>query len=386
MIRSAQDAELGELSAISAWAFGATREDAAAWWSAAGQEHARVAISGGHVAGGLLEIPMGQWFGGRSVPMVGVAGVCVAPEERGRGVAAGLMRALLKELASRGVPLSALYPATHTLYRSVGYEQAGSRFRARLEPAKLPMSERDLPIARVSDADFESIAAAYARDARGRPGYLDRGDYAWNRVRNPRGEPAHAWVVAPGGQVEGYVYMTQKRGKGMHYDLGLTDIVANTPRAARRLLALLADQRSLADCVIWHTGPSDSLLAVLPERIYELKLSDYFMLRLIDVKAALRARGYAPVLTAELDLEIDDPLLPHNQGRVRLRIADGAGEIEPGGAGSLRVSERGLAALYAGFLSAHALKRAGLVDGDDRALETATAVFAGPAPAMSDHF
>src|SRR5262249_19241592 len=63
-----------------------------------------------------------------------------APEDRGRGLARRLMAALLDEVAARGYPLSALYPATMPLYRSLGWELAGARDTAVI-PAR---SLRDL--------------------------------------------------------------------------------------------------------------------------------------------------------------------------------------------------------------------------------------------------
>jgi GNAT superfamily N-acetyltransferase len=83
---------------------------------------------------------MRQWWCGRAVPMAGVGGVMVAPEDRGRGIARRLMTALLDEVAARGYPLSALYPATMPLYRSLGWELAGARDTAVI-PAR---SLRDL--------------------------------------------------------------------------------------------------------------------------------------------------------------------------------------------------------------------------------------------------
>ena len=65
---------------------------------------------------------------GRDVPLGAVAGVAVAPEARGSGIASGMMASSLDALRLAGVPLAALYASTFALYRKVGYEQAGSRF------------------------------------------------------------------------------------------------------------------------------------------------------------------------------------------------------------------------------------------------------------------
>ena len=49
-------------------------------------------------------------------------------------------------------------------------------------------------------------------------------------------------------------------------------------------------------------------------------------------------------------------------------------------------SIRGLAALYTGHLSAFQLQLMGRLDGPESDLDQATAIFAGPAPWMSDRF
>ena len=61
------------------------------------------------------------------MPMAGVAGVKVAPEERGRGIGTAMMAALLEEIGERGFPVSALFPTTAALYRAAGWERAGGR-------------------------------------------------------------------------------------------------------------------------------------------------------------------------------------------------------------------------------------------------------------------
>src|SRR5438046_1891167 len=69
------------------------------------------AFVGGTPAAAAAFPGMRQWWRGRPVPMAGVSSVKVAPEYRGRGIGRRLMTALLDEIAARGYPLSALFPA-----------------------------------------------------------------------------------------------------------------------------------------------------------------------------------------------------------------------------------------------------------------------------------
>jgi len=385
--RLQSDQELKELAAIDGWSFGTSLEDSIAWLEQGGREHARVAADAGRVVGGLLLIPMGQWFGGRSVPTWGVAGVGVAPEHRGRKVALELMRAAVRECAAGGVALSTLYPATLTLYRAAGYAEAGSRFCYGARPADLaPRAER-IPVRPLVEGEESRIDEAYSRFARRTSGYLDRGPYIWRRVRAPRLGPApRAFLVEVDGAIEGYVYVGERSDGTGHYDLVVTDAVALTARAGRALLRLLWEHRSLGRTATWFGGPDHAFAALLPERSYTMALQDHWMVRICDVAAALAARDYAPGMRAELSLDLRDEIVENNSGRWRLEVDGGRATLRRGGDGELALDVRALAGLYTGFSSPWVLQRAGLLSGSDQVLSRAEAIFPGGSPAMADMF
>ncbi len=208
----------------------------------------------------------------------------------------------------------------------------------------------------------------------------------WQRVRRPAGKPAHACLVEDEGGIEGYVRWTQSESDDSLYELTVTDMAALTATAATRLLAFFAGHGAMISCVRWASGPGDPLLALLPERRFKLELRDEWMLRLVDVRAALEARGYPPGVAAEVHLAVEDELLPENSGRWVLRVADGRGEVSRGGEGRLAMNVRGLAPLYSGHQSPAQLALSGLVRGAREDLEAAQAVFAGSAPWMTDAF
>lgn len=383
-IDSERDVEA--LARIVAWAFGFPSAEAKSWLSRSGLDNVRTARHGTRVVGGLLEIPMGQWFGGRSVPMLGIAGVAVEPVARGGGVALALTRDALVRARASGTPLSALYPATLTLYRAAGFELAGSYFRWSGHPASLPRSPGAGELIQV-DANLEGeLDAMYGRVASSRNGYLDRGPYIWQRVRTEKDEPKLGYAVrGESGALEGYTYLSQRSAPGGKRELVVNDLVAETPAAAARLLTLLADHRSTVSSFVWNGTASDAILFSLPERRLEIQLVEHWMLRIVDVAGALSARGY-PALNAEIDFEVSDTVLPDNSGRYRLQVADGRGRVERGGSGSVRLDVRALAALYSGFVAPTELARAGALQASPEQLGTLAVLFAGATPAMTDYF
>lgn len=378
--------ELLRLTEILCVAFNESASRFASYVELVGIDNLRVVREGGEVAGGLGILPMGQWFGGRRVPMAGIAAVATAPQYRGRGSASRLLRGMIEELHAGGWFLSVLFPATQPVYRRVGYELAGMRFQIRLPTRAIDLADRRLEIRPIEPADNETIERLYHQRAMSCPGNLDRCRAIWHRVRHPRGEPAMGYAVCRAGRVEGYVYFTQRKTEDGYYDLKISDLVALTPEAARRLLTFFADHRSLAEAAVWHGSPADAMLTLLAEQHYTIKSAGQWMLRVVDVPGALTARGYPAGLQAELHLAVRDDVLAANDGPFVLKVADGHGTVEPGGRGSFRIDIRGLAALYSGYSSPADLLLAGCLQADDRDSALAASIFAGPLPWMPDAF
>lgn len=395
-------------------AFASKPEDVGPWLDRAGHENVRLLTAPtGEVLGGLLFTPAGQFFGGRSVPMWGVAGVAVPPEARGRGAAREVMRRAMRELREQRVALSALYPATQWLYRTAGYEQGGVLHDTKINPKLIRAARATEPDAAMTaraftPADDAGVRAMYTRISRDADGRLDRGEYVWNRVMNPHDAKAHGFVfeaaggesggASGGGALEGYLFLSQKRNDTGKHDATVTDVAFTTARAGRRILAFLADLRSMCDTVLLRSGPGDPLLMLMAEHPYQMRIREYWMLRIADAPGALGARGYAPGLSASLTITLRDESMPEASGTWLLRVADGRAEARPAPPGGARatpsidLTERALAALYAGYLSAHALRDAGLLSADDESCDAASAIFApsrsrcGTAPSMVDFF
>src|SRR5436190_10035299 len=178
--------DLPSLARMISLAFGTTVEGVKEWLTRAGLQEVRVLREGSTDVACALRVPMGQFFGGKSVPMMGVAGVAVAPEARGRGLATRVMQEFLKEARSQGIAISTLYPATLPLYRRVGFEQAGYWMEYRLPLSRIDVASSGLNVRPLEEKDMPSVKRCYQSVATGFDGYLDRGDYVWNRVTHPR--------------------------------------------------------------------------------------------------------------------------------------------------------------------------------------------------------
>lgn len=386
-------ADLEALACQEALAFNTPYPSCVSWLRVT-RDHVRVVRAAGKVVGGLVQYDMGQFFGGRSVRNVGIAGVAISPAARGRGAAKSLMAATLNEMRDAGVAVSTLYPTTFTLYRRAGYAVAGHRYRYRLPLAGLGQIKATREIRRLDPkGDAEALKQLYRRLATNRPGWLDRNEHIWERVhKHPAGRDIHAYAILgyDGTRIDGYVVYTLGEVAHYPYELKIRDVQVANRDAARRILALFSDCRTLARHATWYGALDDSLLLEVPEVGTEISVAETWMLRIVDIRAAFAERGYPPGVAARIELEVADDVIAGNNGRWRLEVEDGRGRLErldePAGAESLALDVRALASLYSGHLSARRLAELGRLQASAGTRALADRIFAGEPPSMPDYF
>lgn len=351
------------------------------WMDRLGRENLRVFEENGRIIGGVGFYRMGQWFGGKSVPLGGLAGVGIAPESRGHGRAAKMCGQLLLELAEEGVPLAGLYASTATLYRSIGFEQAGTKITYRNTTDKFGKGRHDLACREVDPRQWEIFKPLYDARARSWTGHLDRTRGIWERIVTPR-PGTQMYAYAFGDPLEGYAVIQQVPLETRWFDIYLRDCQLTTPAAAKRFVALMNDLRALTRHVTWTGIGNDPIISLLPEQTQEVMGNERWMLRILDVQKALESRGYLP-FTGEVHLRIRDKLIAKNDGAFVLRVDRGTAHVERGGRGDVALDIRALAAMYSGFAHPYAMRAAGLLEGDASMLAT---IFSGPEPWCCDHY
>lgn len=424
-----QPADLEPVFRMISLAFGSPVEGVRDWIKKAGHDNLRAFRADPADAApsaNLLRVPMGHFFGGKSVPCVGIAAVAVAPEARGSGLATRMMQECVRDLYREQVALSSLYPATVPLYQRAGYERAGYHFDYRLPLTRLEVPRSKLRVRSFTEADFPAVQACYTDMARHHDGYLDRGPYVWARVRTWR-EVAYTGLLVEGASggasdVDGYLFFSQERVEAFNNRqlIKVSDMAARTPEAARRVLQLIAEYASIAEEVTFTGGPAHHFITLLPEHRFAVKLKDYWMLRITHAHSALAARGY-PSISADLNIDLTDDQIPEHSARYTLQVRDGRPEVtraplptattgiasaatghtghtgSSGGAAARATSPASstptitlnacaLAALYTGFHTPAHLRQLGRLTADDRACSTARALFSGGTPSLVDFY
>ena len=366
----------------------------------AGQGMFLGAFAGEQPAGAALFHDMRQWWAGRAVPCAGVASVKVAPEYRGQGIGRRLMTELLAEIAARGYPLSALFPATMPIYRSLGWELAGGRYDAAVPARSLRTLMPPDPAASAAGDAGAALGASPAaggaeaghgaapavrragpRDAAAVLGVIGRcheaardcGPLTWD-------EPLAArWLSRD----DMYAYLTGDgfaayRWADGNQTLFVERVQAASAESARALWSVIASHGPTVARVRARVAPNDPLWWLTPERDAAIAKRSLWMLRVVDAPAAIAARGFPPAVTLSAPLVIEDHARPANSGHWQLSVSDGKGVLIPngpvsspgalaaglegGGSSALTLGARGLAALYAGT-PVTTLRLAGLAAG-----------------------
>ncbi|HKE50485.1 MAG TPA: GNAT family N-acetyltransferase [Actinomycetes bacterium] len=321
-----------------------------------------------------------QYWLGREVPMAGVAGVAVAPEERGRGVGRLMMSAMLDKIAADGYPLSALYPATIPLYRGLGWELAGPQPEVHITAESLRTIEA--PTLKLRRAGPEDIAEI--REMVGRV-------HLANRECGPILYPEHLWRHWMRARPP-FAYLADDGYLEYHWDgreaLFVEFAGALSEQTTRAFWSLVGSTSSIVRTVRVNLAAHDPIWWLTREIAVEIQPSAHWMLRVVDAPRAVAGRGFPLGVTADVVIAVLDPQLPGNAGPWRLSVADGTGCLTPAGPGRddpVRLRAGGFAALYAGWPMS-SLRRAGLADGGTGPADAALDAAFAAQPYCQDYF
>jgi len=353
-----------------------------------------------------------------AVPAWAISSVTVAPTHRRRGIARALLEAELRTASRLGVPIAMLTVSEATIYGRFGFGPAAFASDLTIETRRVrwsgPTASGSLHFIGLDEL-HEQGRAVYDAARRGTPGDIDLDDVLWRDVTGLTAEDDEAKHFRAvrfddaAGETQGFALY---RVTGGEDDFSKHSVEVRYVRAAtdeayaalwRYLLELdlvstvRAPLRSVDEPVLWQIGD---------RRAATTSTHDHLWLRIIDLKAALEARGYAPfphgqtgagVGTTDetrIVLEVDDPL-GFAAGRWMLSTdRSGRGTVSrltteaPADAACLALGIDDLASLYLGGVPASTLVRAGRVtelrSGSANAVD---AVFRSPvAPWLSTWF
>ena len=314
--------------------------------------------------------------GGSTVPMGGTTVVTVQPTHRRRGLLRALMAAHLEEVASREEPLAGLWASEGSIYGRFGYGPATFRHVVEIDARSLQF--RDPPSAgRLRLVEPEEAGPLerelYERVRPERVGMLTRSDAWWTYrlIADPEawrgGKSAQRHLVhEEDGEITGYAKYRQE-SKWENFvaegEVEVIEALSLTANAHRAMWAFLTNIDLYPKVEAWNLAVDDPLpMQVTDGRRVGRKVVDALWLRVMDVPAALEARGYEE--SGSVVMEIVDPVEPSTSGAYRLTSSDGVGHCEPvDETPDVTLDADSLGSLYLGGGDAIALAAAGRIRG-----------------------
>ena len=332
------------------------------------------AFDGDAAIGGAGSFPLELSVPGARLPCAGVSVVGVLPTHRRRGVLDRLMRAQLADVRKRGEPLAALWASEETIYGRFGYGLAiqDAMIRAPRVDAAL---RSDLPprtgTTRLVDHDEAArvFPRIYDRVRRVSPGFISRSEDWWDvrflddRPERRRGSGVLNRVLLEiDGRPAGFALYRIKLEFEAAMNKSKVQVIAalgDSPEATREIWRYLLSIDWVEE-IHYDLLPVDHPLFLLVKRPNRLnwKVFDGLWLRLVDVGAALSARGAAS--DGRVTFEVTaDPILPDNIGT--WTVEDGSAyhsRRRP----DVRLDVEALASAYLGGFTFADLVRAGRVE------------------------
>jgi predicted acetyltransferase len=321
-----------------------------------------------------LRIPDGA-TGTRDLAVDGLTGVTVNATHRRRGLLTRMLSESLDEAKERGDAISILIAAEWPIYGRFGYgpatRSADYSFFPRRRGATLAPSGTG-HVRQVDPADIGDIAPdVFERSRHERAGQIDRDGDWWRRRLGLDGyqppklgkRPTFYVHDGPNGP-DGLLWWSPTKDFELDGELGeisVGDLVAASDDAYRNLWAYLSGL-DVVDKISLHHRPVDEPVRWLladGRALRENYAGDHLWLRLLDVPAALSARGYARDDRVVLEI-VDDDTGRYAQGRFVLD--SGSGDCRPSTeSADIELSQRALASIYLGGFSLREQRLAGSV-------------------------
>lgn len=346
----------------------------------------RVALRGGQVIAGGMGLLVPQYFGGRPVPAVSMACGCVAPEERGRRLAARLAAERLRAVRERGAVVASLWTASTGYAARLGWAAPARVFSYTVPTGALAgaFTGAGFEIAHAPSAD--GVRDEWAARWNGpwqRPAWWD----GWQTSRHPG--LATYTLARPGQAARAVVSVTAGRGPGGERQLVVQDMWADDPAAAGAAFAFLGRHHSRIPTVtLARTGlpPAPFLDRLSHAAAVTARTWHPWMLRILDLKRAVLLRGWPEHVELELPVEVvTEP--GDGTDRYTLRVSSGTGVLEPTIREGLVTLSRGqFAVWYAGGYRSTAAALLDGIRGHPAAVARLLAATGEREPWLADYF
>ena len=369
--RPVTNAEMAQLRDLGAYVFASTGEDDGDD-DPLQPEWTHAAFHAGRVVATSAGFPFKIRMNGRGVMADGVTAVGTDPGFRRRGLVRRLITDRLALAHENGQPVAILWASMGAIYQRFGYGLASTQVEYSFDPRFAAFQFGDPSDGHTrrlaKDEAVPVVSKLYRTFIEPRNLLLHRAPVLWDLpFRAQNGRKAHCAVHYDGaGEADGYLLYRTKTdaepgGEPLpDQEFSIADFVWRDMNGYRGLWDFVRGHDLVGKVTTAFAAEDDPAPSVLLEpRILRRQTSDGIWLRVVDVAAALAARGYD--VAGETTLAIaEDSECPWNVGTYRLATDATQAEAEKtDGAAELRITTQGLASLLAGHTALSQLVRIG---------------------------
>lgn len=367
--------EMPQVRALGAYVFASIREDETED-DPLRPEWTHVALHAGHVVATSAGFPFKVRLNGRGAMADGVTAVGTDPGFRRRGLVRRMITDRLTMAHENSQPVAILWASMGAIYQRFGYGLASTHVEYSFDPRFAAFQFGAVPSGHTRRLPKKEaipvISKLYRAFIEPRNLLLHRAPVLWDlpfRIRDKR-QTYCAVHYGGDGEADGYLlYSTKSSDDGPGDEsvadqaMTITDFVWRDMNGYRGLWEFIRSHDLVAKVSTAFAAEDDPVLgALLEPRILNRRTSDGIWLRVVDVAAALAARGYD--LAGETTLEIaEDSECPWNVGTFRLATDATQAEAEKtqatSGSAEVQITTQGLASLLAGHASLSQLVRVG---------------------------
>ena len=316
------------------------------WVATAGAYGLRLTVPGGEVA------------------TSGITGVGVRPDHRRQGLLRQMIDWLFDDARRHAEPVAVLIASEAAIYQRFGFGQASMASSFSLDSTattvRRPVDLGTGARFRLVDEDEATrvFSEIYERVRPLTPGAIDRTEARWRDWLIPdpewmrRGEGIKLRALLEvDGEPRGFAIYRIQQGwaaTGPSATVNVQEVIAVDPAAEQAIWEWLLSM-DLARTIAGRRMPVPHPLQhmLLEPRRMGLTINDGLWLRILDLPAALQARGY--VGSGSLVLDVTDEMFESNAGRWEVSVADGRAAVSRSDAApDMELHVAALAAAYLG--------------------------------------
>ncbi|MBE7048292.1 MAG: GNAT family N-acetyltransferase [Ruminococcaceae bacterium] len=233
-----------------------------------------------------------------------IVGVSIAPEARGRGLSATLMRGALKKQQERKETISLLIPFSYSFYEKMGYTACYQEIHCHVPAAAFPKLYMKAGFFPASVDDIKDLCHVYNIFCRDKNGYTVRKEAEWKYIFN--------MLPLTNGYIYGFRNQAGTVSAYLSYikndkEFCVTEAAYTDTEGLNALIAFIASHFS-TNSHIHFTLPTNSPIPFMFTEPPACKYSPTAMARILNIPAALSAGLNG------LRLHVTDAFLPNNTG------------------------------------------------------------------------